>query len=98
VASIRVVGEDEVPTLESLVAGEAALERLEQLRSVAWSVTGLPSSNWEYSRPRRALVGASHGWGEPDLSRTIDETYAFFDHYLKPKDTAAASKDPPAGR
>ena len=24
------------------------------------------------------LVGAGHGWGEPDISRTINETYEFF--------------------
>ena len=31
------------------------------------------------------IVGADHGWGNPELQRTADETYAFFDHYLKPK-------------
>lgn len=30
------------------------------------------------------LVGASHGWGEPDLSRTKRETYEFFDEKLRP--------------
>ena len=31
------------------------------------------------------IVGADHGWGNPELQRTADETYAFFDQYLKPK-------------
>ena len=30
------------------------------------------------------LVGAGHGWGGDDLKRTMDETYEFFDKYLKP--------------
>jgi len=30
------------------------------------------------------LVGAGHGWQGDDLKRTFDETYAFFDKYLKP--------------
>ena len=29
------------------------------------------------------LVGASHGWGGPEMKHTIDETFAFFDRYLK---------------
>lgn len=29
------------------------------------------------------LLGAGHGWGEPELKRTIDDTVAFFDKYLK---------------
>ncbi|WP_165223404.1 alpha/beta hydrolase [Aquisphaera insulae] len=29
------------------------------------------------------LLGASHGWGEPELSRTKAETFAFLDRYLK---------------
>lgn len=29
------------------------------------------------------MVGAGHGWGGPDLKRTLDETFAFFDRYLK---------------
>lgn len=31
------------------------------------------------------IVGADHGWGGAELQRTADETYAFFDQYLKPK-------------
>ena len=30
------------------------------------------------------LIGAGHGWRGDDLKRTMDETYAFFDKYLKP--------------
>jgi acetyl esterase/lipase len=30
------------------------------------------------------LVGAGHGWKGDDLDRTKAETFAFFDHYLKP--------------
>jgi acetyl esterase/lipase len=30
------------------------------------------------------LVGSGHGWGGEDLERTKSETFAFFDHYLKP--------------
>ncbi len=29
------------------------------------------------------LIGAGHGWGGDDLKRTMDETFAFFDKYLK---------------
>jgi acetyl esterase/lipase len=29
------------------------------------------------------IIGAGHGWGGPDLIRTRDETFAFFDRYLK---------------
>ena len=30
------------------------------------------------------LIGAGHGWGGDDLKRTLQETFEFFDHYLKP--------------
>lgn len=30
------------------------------------------------------LIGAGHGWGGPDLERTMNETFAFFARYLKP--------------
>lgn len=30
------------------------------------------------------LVGAAHGWGDPDLARTKRETYEFFDEKLHP--------------
>ncbi len=30
------------------------------------------------------LIGAGHGWRGDDLKRTMDETYSFFDKYLKP--------------
>jgi acetyl esterase/lipase len=30
------------------------------------------------------LIGAGHGWGGDDLKRTMVETFAFFDKYLKP--------------
>ena len=29
------------------------------------------------------LVGASHGWGGPELKHTMDGSFAFFDRYLK---------------
>jgi acetyl esterase/lipase len=35
------------------------------------------------------LIGASHGWGDPDLKRTVDSTFAFFDQHLKPGEAAA---------
>jgi acetyl esterase/lipase len=31
------------------------------------------------------ILGANHGWGGPELQRTADETWAFFDQFLKPK-------------
>ena len=31
------------------------------------------------------IVGADHGWGGAELQRTADETFAFFEQYLKPK-------------
>ena len=50
-----------------------------------------------YNVPGRVelLVNASHGWGDPDLKRTIAETFAFFDQYLKPRQPQPAS---PASR
>jgi hypothetical protein len=30
------------------------------------------------------LVGAGHGWGDPELTRTIEATFAFFAEHLKP--------------
>lgn len=30
------------------------------------------------------LIGAGHGWRGDDLERTMNETYSFFDKYLKP--------------
>jgi acetyl esterase/lipase len=30
------------------------------------------------------LIGKGHGWGDPEMRYTIDETFAFFDRYLKP--------------
>jgi acetyl esterase/lipase len=30
------------------------------------------------------MVGASHGWGGPEMDHTGAETFAFFDRYLKP--------------
>jgi acetyl esterase/lipase len=37
--------------------------------------------------PGRAdlIAGAGHGWGNPELTRTLEATYAFFDQHLKPK-------------
>jgi len=37
--------------------------------------------------PGRAdlIAGAGHGWGNPELTRTLEATYAFFDLHLKPK-------------
>ena len=31
------------------------------------------------------LVGAGHGWGGDDMTRTLNEMFEFFDQYLKPK-------------
>jgi acetyl esterase/lipase len=31
------------------------------------------------------IAGAGHGWRDPELTRTIDETWAFFDQFLKNK-------------
>jgi acetyl esterase/lipase len=46
-----------------------------------------------YNIPGRVelLVNAGHGWGDPDLKRTIDSTFAFFDQHLRPKDPAPAT-------
>jgi acetyl esterase/lipase len=38
------------------------------------------------------LVGAQHGWGGPELERTADETYRFFERYLKSAPASAAPK------
>jgi acetyl esterase/lipase len=42
------------------------------------------------------LLGAGHGWGGPEIRRTLESTHAFFDQHLK----AAAKVQPPpaAGR
>ena len=37
------------------------------------------------------LIGADHGWGGPEMDRTIGETFLFLDRHLKP---AAAEKKP----
>jgi acetyl esterase/lipase len=37
------------------------------------------------------LIGAGHGWGGDDLKRTLQETFDFFDHHLKPT-TAGAGR------
>jgi len=29
------------------------------------------------------LIGAGHGWGNPDMQRSFDETWSYFDRYLK---------------
>jgi dipeptidyl aminopeptidase/acylaminoacyl peptidase len=29
------------------------------------------------------LLGADHGWGNPELARTMDGTFAFFDQQLR---------------
>lgn len=52
-----------------------------------------------YNVPGRVelLLNAGHGWGEPDLKRTVDSTFAFFDEHLKPK-AAGGSADRPADR
>lgn len=34
------------------------------------------------------LVGAGHGWGGEDMTRTLNEMFAFFDLYLKPRKPA----------
>jgi acetyl esterase/lipase len=48
------------------------------------------------------LIGASHGWGDPELRRTAVSSFAFFDDHLKAKPgTAKAPEKPanaPAGR
>jgi acetyl esterase/lipase len=31
------------------------------------------------------LLGAGHGWGDPEMKRTLEGTFAFFDAHLKPK-------------
>ena len=31
------------------------------------------------------ILGANHGWGEPELKRTADETWAFFEQFLLKK-------------
>jgi acetyl esterase/lipase len=31
------------------------------------------------------LIGAGHGWGGPELTRTMSEMFTFFDQHLKPK-------------
>ncbi len=34
------------------------------------------------------LIGAQHGWGGTELEQTVDESFRFFDRYLKAKPTA----------
>ncbi len=31
------------------------------------------------------MIGADHGWGGAEMKHTIEESFAFFDQYLKPK-------------
>jgi len=48
------------------------------------------------------LIGASHGWGDPELRRTAVSSFAFFDDHLKAKPGTAKAPEkpanPPAGR
>ena len=48
------------------------------------------------------LIGASHGWGDPELRRTAASSFAFFDDHLKAKPGTAKAPEkpanPPAGR
>ena len=45
-----------------------------------------------YNIPGRVelLLNAGHGWGDAELKRTVDETFAFFDQHLKRKQPPAA--------
>jgi acetyl esterase/lipase len=50
-----------------------------------------------YNVPGRVelLIGAGHGWGGRELGHTVDQTYAFFDQYLKtntPRSRASAGR------
>jgi acetyl esterase/lipase len=38
------------------------------------------------------LVGAGHGWAGQDMQRTLDETWQYFDRYLKRQPDGAAAK------
>jgi dipeptidyl aminopeptidase/acylaminoacyl peptidase len=54
-----------------------------------------------YNVPGRVelLVGAGHGWGGRELEHTLDQTYAFFDQYLKAgADASSARTGGSAGR
>ena len=42
----------------------------------AQSATGVPGRV-------ELLIGAGHGWGDAELTRTLDESWAFFDRHLK---------------
>jgi acetyl esterase/lipase len=44
------------------------------------------------------LIGAGHGWGGNELSRTATESFAFFDEHLKPKPAPAGAPTGAAGR
>ena len=48
------------------------------------------------------LIGASHGWSDPELRRTAVSSFAFFDDHLKAKPGTAKAPEkpanPPAGR
>jgi acetyl esterase/lipase len=50
-----------------------------------------------YNIPGRVelLIGAGHGWGGRELDHTVNQTYAFFDQYLKPTSSKAEAS---AGR
>jgi acetyl esterase/lipase len=50
-----------------------------------------------YNIPGRVelLIGAGHGWGGRELEHTVNQTYLFFDKYLKPADP---SPEASAGR
>jgi acetyl esterase/lipase len=41
------------------------------------------------------LIGASHGWGDPELRRTALASFAFFDEHLKSKSGTAKAAEKP---
>ena len=74
--------------LTNVSAGDASLLLLQgtkdQLIPVTQAYTLVDALTKAGVRARcEILVGAGHGWGEPDISRTINETYDFFNAEFK---------------
>jgi dipeptidyl aminopeptidase/acylaminoacyl peptidase len=57
--------------------------------------TAMVDAMTRFGAPGRVelLLGAGHGWGGPEIKRTLDATNAFFDQYLK---AASKPEAPPA--
>lgn len=79
------VSKDDVPVLTFQGTKDPLVPYTQAIKLAdAMSAAGVPGRV-------ELLIGADHGWGGPEMDRTIGETFLFLDRHLKP---AAAEKKP----